>query len=44
MIIFRFMHVAADGKKYMILLKCGISFLKKDTNELIYRTEKDSQT
>ena len=37
------MHVAADGEKFMMLLKCGIYF-KNDTNELIYKTEKDSQT
>ena len=31
-----------EKDKYMILLTCGI--LKTDTNELIYKTEIDSQT
>ena len=33
---------AEKAKYYMILLLCGIQ--KKDTNELTYRTETDSQT
>ena len=32
-----------EKNKYMILLTCGI-LKKNDTNKLIYKTEKDSQT
>ena len=40
-------HILSDASqtekdKYMILLKCGI--FKNDVNELIYKTEIDSQT
>ena len=40
-------HILSDASqtekdKYMILLKCGI--FKNDINELIYKTEIDSQT